>query len=162
VAQDHVVTAWDYLSGHKRPAGRRVVVIGGFLVGCETAEYAAMNGAEVTMVSRSPRRRLGGDMSLVNRRSLIRRLREMNVTFINEHDVVSIREHDVELAELATGTRKTIPADTVILARGAQKMNDLALSCATAVREVHTVGDADSPGDFTNAIRSGFDVGSVV
>jgi pyruvate/2-oxoglutarate dehydrogenase complex dihydrolipoamide dehydrogenase (E3) component len=46
-----VVLAFDVLSG-RRDTGKRVAVIGGELVGCETAEYLAEKGKKVTVLRR--------------------------------------------------------------------------------------------------------------
>ncbi|MCK4723557.1 MAG: FAD-dependent oxidoreductase, partial [Dehalococcoidia bacterium] len=49
----HVVQAGDVLEG-KVEVGNKVVVVGGELVGCETAEFLAEKGKEVTVTRRSP------------------------------------------------------------------------------------------------------------
>ena len=45
----HVQDAWKVLSNEQFPAGR-IVVIGGGLVGAETAEYLALRGNDVSIV----------------------------------------------------------------------------------------------------------------
>jgi len=41
IDNDKVVTAWDILAGHEAGLARKVVIIGGGLVGCETADFLA-------------------------------------------------------------------------------------------------------------------------
>ena len=52
VNRGNVVQAWDVLRGKK--IGNRVVVIGGGMVGCDTADFLAKKGKTVTVVTRFP------------------------------------------------------------------------------------------------------------
>ena len=92
------VTAWDVLEGIVKP-GRRVAIIGGGVVGCETAEFLAEKGHQVTIFEAESE--AARDQSASMRAELLARL-EANpavelitgaaVTGVGEHSVTARRE----------------------------------------------------------------------
>ncbi|NIR67427.1 MAG: FAD-dependent oxidoreductase, partial [candidate division Zixibacteria bacterium] len=76
VTKSNVVTAQDVLFG-KVTVGQNVVVIGGGMVGCETAYYLAERGSKVTIIE--IQKRMATDMGLMVRRRLMDGLRANQV-----------------------------------------------------------------------------------
>ncbi len=75
-----VLSAIDLLTGEEESHGETILVMGGGLVGCETAVHLAHQGKKVSISTRRPREKLGGD--IVDRSN-----REMLVAMIAEADI---------------------------------------------------------------------------
>ena len=150
--RDNVVTAQDVLTGAL--VGPRVVVIGGGLVGCETADYLAQLGKDVTIVEML--RHTAQDISPGARYFLRRRLRERNVKMLTSTPVKAIT--DVGVVVSSDGEERTLePVDTVVLATGARSVNDLE-AVKELVPEVYVIGDAASPGKMLQAVQQAAEV----
>ena len=150
--RDNVVTAQDVLSGAQ--VGATVVVIGGGLVGCETADYLAQQGKDVTIVEML--RHTARDISPAARYFLRRRLRERNVKMLTSTPVKAIT--DVGVVVSSDGEERTLePVDTVVLATGARSVNDLE-AVKELVPEVYVIGDAASPGKMLQAVQQAAEV----
>ena len=148
----NVVTAHDVLSG--APVGVSVVVVGGGLVGCETADYLAQQGKAVTIVEML--RRTAQDVSPSARYFLRRRLRERNVTILTSTPVKAITDAGVVVS--SEGEERTLESvDTVVLATGAKSVNVLA-GVKHLAPEVYVVGDAASPGKILQAVQQAAEV----
>jgi pyruvate/2-oxoglutarate dehydrogenase complex dihydrolipoamide dehydrogenase (E3) component len=65
-----VMTAWDVLAG--KEAGKEVLILGGGMVGMETAEFLSANGCRVTVVEMLPKP--AADMEGTTRALLLERL----------------------------------------------------------------------------------------
>jgi len=150
--RDNVVTAQDVLSGAQ--VGATVVVIGGGLVGCETADYLAQQGKDVTIVEML--RHTARDVSPAARYFLRRRLRERNVKMLTSTPVKAITAQGVVIS--SDGEERTLePVDTVVLATGARSVNDLE-AVKELVPEVYVIGDAASPGKMLQAVQQAAEV----
>jgi NADPH-dependent 2,4-dienoyl-CoA reductase/sulfur reductase-like enzyme len=151
----HVVQAGDVLEGRAK-VGDRVVIIGGEVVGCETAEFLAEKGKKVTVTRRSPEMALGVGRSL--RAFFLSRLVEKGVTLLPEINYNEITS-DGLVVTTKEGEKKTIKADTVVLAAGAVPDKELYQALRGKVSEVHCIGDCVAPRKILDAITEGFRVG---
>lgn len=172
-AGPNVLTAWDvHRMGARSVPGNRVVVAGGGLVGCETALDLARAGKEVTIVEMLDE--LAADLNLVNRFALLSLLREAGAGALTGHRVTGVTQSGVKAEAAAErggagatsegGGRKAsketlIPADTVVLALGAEPERELARSLRGRHARVVTVGDCVRPRRVGDAIREGFVAG---
>jgi 2,4-dienoyl-CoA reductase-like NADH-dependent reductase (Old Yellow Enzyme family)/thioredoxin reductase len=150
-----VVQALAVLRGQAE-VGDRVVIVGGELVGCETAEYLADQGKKVTVVRRGP------DMAIKVRQAtrvlLLERLSQKGVTLIP--GVSSYDEIDREgLAITKDGQRQMIAADTVIMAAGAKPDTGLVEALKKEFPRVMAVGDSVEPRDIRAAMNEGYQAG---
>lgn len=172
-----VLHAWEVLAG-KPVKGPEILVIGGGAVGCETALYLAEKGAldadtarfmlihEVEPVEEIRRLLLSGsykvtiveqqkglarDMNNASRWLLIKNLNLFGVGILDQTLVEQVKEDGVILRQQET--RRTIKADTVVVATGAAAVNELYQSLAGEIR-VYLLGDAQQPGKVHDAIHS--------
>jgi len=123
-----VVVVEDVLMGRK-PVGDKVVIIGGGLVGCETALWLAQQGKNVTVVEILGEI-LGGPhgMPFMNYQMLTELLRYHKVDIHTNTKVKEVRPNE---AVLEKGTEVfTVPADTVIGATGYKEIMRFTMSCA--------------------------------
>jgi 2,4-dienoyl-CoA reductase-like NADH-dependent reductase (Old Yellow Enzyme family)/thioredoxin reductase len=132
------------------PLGQQVAIIGGELVGLELAEFLTERGRAVHVIEEAPR--LGKGLTLVRRMRLLAELADHGVGLHGGAAGVAIGTDHVAFTQ-ADGTRRQVPADTVIVARGAT--GDLALAEALehAGLVVHAIGDACGVGYIEGAIR---------
>jgi NADPH-dependent 2,4-dienoyl-CoA reductase/sulfur reductase-like enzyme len=158
VNSSKVITAWDVLAGLKTP-NEKTVVVGGGEVGCETAEYIASSGAEVTITEMLDY--MGGDIELLTRRLLLERLHNLGVEFITDAKVVDIVEDGIYFTGQRRG-RQYVEASTVVLATGSKPNNNLVNAITHMGIEVHVIGDCVEPRGILEAIREGSEVGRVV
>lgn len=96
-----MVPAADVLTGAV-PAGSDIVVVGGGLVGAETADYAAQQGASVTILEMGPT--VAGDGEPVPNQFLLRNLRQRRVRVYTEAVCTEIEELGVRFTQGGRGT----------------------------------------------------------
>ena len=134
--------------------GQNVVVIGGGMVGCETALDFAGQGKNVTIVEMAPR--VSGDANFRYVRTIAMEIKKRGVKTEVSARCTAIGDHGVE-AQREDGSIVTIPADTVILAVGMRARTALAESFRECAPQVMDIGNCVKPGQVKEAIRSGFD-----
>jgi pyruvate/2-oxoglutarate dehydrogenase complex dihydrolipoamide dehydrogenase (E3) component len=143
--------ATDVLGG--REVGKRVLVIGGGLTGCETAEYLSDRGHEVTIIEMRPS--IGKEFSASSRWVILQRLRDKHVRLEANTAVVQV------LLDAVRATRQgdfiTFEADSVVMATGMKSRNELAQRLAPIVPLVLSVGDCVTPGNLASAIRDAYE-----
>jgi 2,4-dienoyl-CoA reductase (NADPH2) len=142
------------------PVGKRVVIIGGSLHGCELGEFLAKRGRKVTIVEKSAT--LGQGMVDVIKDYLYDWFWKKGVTLLSGvKEYVAITDEGLTIIN-KDGERQTIPADTIIPAL--PLMPDLALfdSLKGKVPEVHAVGDCREPLLIADAISKGMETARAI
>jgi 2,4-dienoyl-CoA reductase-like NADH-dependent reductase (Old Yellow Enzyme family)/thioredoxin reductase len=137
------------------PLGKEIVIIGGELVGVELAEFLAERGRKVTVIDEAPR--LGAGIHIVRRWRALADARELGVVLLAGKRDIAIGDSGVAYAD-EDGSTHLLPADHIIVAKGAH--GDLALANAleAAGFSVHTVGDCNGVGYIEGAIAAAADV----
>ena len=136
-------------------AGPCVLVIGGGLVGCETADYLAGKGMAVTIVEML--KHTARDIGPAARFFLRQRLKVKQVLILTQSTVLSI---DDDFATVSTpgGEQRLGPFDIIVMATGAAPVNALEDLVKGSVPEVHVIGDARKPGKILAAVEQGADI----
>lgn len=137
-----VCTAEDILRGAVDFSGH-AVVIGGGIVGAETAEHLAVHGCTVTIIKRGAD--IAGDMVGAPRHFLMESLRKYNAELLENTKTLEITKNAV-LTE-KNGLARLIPADLVVIASGSRPESALFddikdLADTTAVGDAREVGKA--------------------
>ncbi len=153
VDRKNVFTASEVLKGAK--VGDRVVVVGGGLVGCETADYLAQQGKQVTIVEML--RHTARDIGPAARYFLRRRMAEKGIKILTSTTVEEITDEGVKI-RTEHGGQILSPVDTVVLATGAEPVNELAEVVKGLVPEVYVVGDAARPGKILAAVEQAAEI----
>jgi 2,4-dienoyl-CoA reductase-like NADH-dependent reductase (Old Yellow Enzyme family)/thioredoxin reductase len=149
-----VVLSTDVLAG-KAKVGQRAVIIGGELVGCETADYLADRCRQVTVMRRG--KTFAANINPIARDDLLARLKRKGVALLPGVEYEKIIEEGVVIVR--EGKRQTIPADTVVVAAGAVPEASLVGALRARGLETYPIGDCASPGKIANALREAAWVG---
>ncbi|MCZ6829367.1 MAG: FAD-dependent oxidoreductase [Gammaproteobacteria bacterium] len=140
------------------PVGKRVVIVGGGLVGVELAEFLAERGRQVSVIEEGEK--FGIELAVVRRWRVLYELRELGVVMINKASVTQIERRSLQLR--VEDAVVDIAADTVILAGGAQANRSLAEQLQASGVETHIAGDCGGVGYIEGAIHTGNAAGRAV
>lgn len=134
-------------------AGRRVAVLGGGQVGCETAVWLAMQGHTVTVAELTDE--AAADANPRHRPLLMKQLAESGVTVR-----CGLRAMAVEASGLRCisrdGAEVLLPADTVVIAAGLQSRSKTVDALRGTAPEVILIGDCVRPGSIRAAVFRAF------
>lgn len=151
-----VYTATDALLG-KTPIGERVTVVGGGLVGCETALWLAQEGKRVTIVEALDR------LMAVNK-PLCHANSEMLERLLPFHGVETLVSSSVQkyengklLVKTPQGERQ-LDCDTVILSVGFREDRGVFDAWENSAREIYLLGDAKKVANIMYAVWDAFEV----
>jgi len=131
------------------PIGKRVVVIGGGLVGVELAEFLVERGRSVSVVEPGPD--LASEMSPPRRWRILHELREHGVELRKNVRVERIEDDGLIVVD-ADETRTRMPADHIIVATGVRANLELEEAVRALGCEVHALGDCRGVGYIQGAI----------
>ena len=153
--QDKILFSLDVLRGRAQP-GKRVVVIGGGLVGCELACSVAEHADEVTILEFMPALLMSGEDARNNSLALRALLESRGIKSVCGAAAKAVDESGITYQDRKTGAEGRIPCDTVILAVGSTPNNAMAEQLAQAGIDVSVIGDAlAAPRKIGNAVREG-------
>jgi 2,4-dienoyl-CoA reductase-like NADH-dependent reductase (Old Yellow Enzyme family)/thioredoxin reductase len=147
-----VYNSHDVLAHRAVPEGR-VCIIGGGMVGLETAEFAAALGCKVTVVEMQGE--LAADMGYLRKLCTLSAMAEEGIETIVNARCKAINETGV-VAE-RDGEELTIPCDTVVTAVGARSKpcDELKAACERLGIKYYVIGDAVQARRALNATAEG-------
>ena len=151
-ADAKVVSSWDVLYGKAEVAGK-VAVIGGGLVGSETADYLAEKGCEVTIIEMADKIANGESSTVMP--TLMANFAKYGVKQLVNTKVSAIEAGKVIAVNTTDNSEVTVECDTVVMAVGSVK-NVLDVEGVTV--PVSYAGDCsgERTADIASAIRSGY------
>lgn len=150
----NVADAWKVLAGEQQVYGT-VAVIGGGMVGCETAEYLAARGCKVSVIEMMDKIAAGESTTILP--TLLENYKTYGVEQYPSHKVKEFRM-DAVVCENKDGAEVTIPCDYIVLAMGARSNEFDAAALEASNIPVYSIGDAaGKAADISNAIRTGYD-----
>lgn len=157
VENSNVVSAWDVLEG-KEVTGK-CVILGGGLVGAETAEYLANKGHEVTIVEMMER--IAAQESQTVLPLMMKDFAEHNVQQLTNTKVASISNNTVKAVNTKDNTEIEIKADTIVAALGSRKN---VMDVTGITKPVHYVGDCsgERTADIASAIRTAYHTANAI
>ena len=150
----NVADAWKVLASEQQVYGT-VAVIGGGMVGCETAEYLAARGCKVSVIEMMDKIAAGESTTILP--TLLENYKTYGVEQYPSHKVKEFRM-DAVVCENKDGAEVAIPCDYIVLAMGARSNAFDAAALEAANIPVYAIGDAaGKAADISNAIRTGYD-----
>lgn len=170
----------ELLSG-KREVRGKVVVLGGGMLGVETALFAARQdamsdpvasflmeegalsvqealglthtGREVTLITR--RNKLGADIGMSTRGVRLKALQRAAIKTILEAQWKEAVEGGIRIER--KGQEELVEADSLVLAIGAEPNRGLYSQLEGMVQELYLIGDANTPRNMLAAIHEAFE-----
>jgi len=135
------------------PVGKKVLVIGGAIQGCELAEFLTKRGRKVTVVE--TKQTMGDGMVDALMAYLFIWFKKKGVTLIGGvKEYVEITERGLTVIT-KDGTRQTIEADSIVTALPLTPNDELLRGLKERVPEVYAIGDCGKPLLIADAIGTG-------
>ncbi|MCI8652952.1 MAG: FAD-dependent oxidoreductase [Angelakisella sp.] len=135
-----------------KPVGKKVVVIGGGLVGTETALDLAENGHSVTLVEMLPK--IMKDVAVTDFLAYSERIAKTDMRILTETRLEEVLDNGARVS--SKKGEEILEADTVILALGLKAEQGLYNELQAAGKEVCLVGDAMKAGKIFDAIHTAY------
>lgn len=155
----NVCDAWSVLEGTQNAFGK-VVVIGGGLVGCETAEYLAHRGCEVSIVEMLDTIASGESTTVLP--TLLADFEAHKVQQYTGVTLKSITPNGV-YCEKKDGETLELPCDYVVMAVGAKPVPFEIVALEKAGVKVVKIGDCEErAADICYAIRTAYDAANAL
>ncbi len=136
------------------PVGDTVVVIGGGLVGVETALHLAMQGKQVSIVEMLPS--IANDANFRYARTYRWKIEEYKINVLTSTKCSAITAEGVVALD-KEGKEVLIPADTVVISAGMRPRSAQAEALRDCAPIFIPIGNCVRPGVVKDAIRAGFD-----
>jgi 2,4-dienoyl-CoA reductase-like NADH-dependent reductase (Old Yellow Enzyme family)/thioredoxin reductase len=157
VERECVVTAHDVLAGKAGVIGKKVAIIGGGMVGAETAELLAENGKNITLIEMLEE--VATEVGIVRKPYLDQSLSKHKVEILVSCKVDEICDAGIVITG-KDGSKKNIGTfDTVVLAAGVKPRDELKKEIEGKGPIVYLIGDALKPANALAAIAEGARVG---
>jgi NADPH-dependent 2,4-dienoyl-CoA reductase/sulfur reductase-like enzyme len=137
----------------------RFVVVGGGLVGSETALSLAMQGHNVTIVEMLGD--IAKDLAMISRITLLEKIAEAGIEVLTNTKCKEITGDEL-VCEDGDGAEVRLSFDLVVAATGTRKESALAEEIRQTFMNAHVIGDCDSIGKIGEAIHRGYIVGTSI
>ena len=150
-----VLHAWDVLrDASLLAAARKVTIIGGGMVGAETADLLTVQGKQCVMVEMLDS--IAAGMARNNRFELIERLAERGTQMHTRVKVGAAAGTTLTLQAADGATRDIEVGDALIFATGPAPVRDVVPLLEAAGVAYELAGDCYRPGDFLSCLRDGW------
>jgi len=157
IGQPHVFQAEDILTS-RIPVGAHAIVIGGGVVGMETAEYLSELGWKVSVLEATGVLCRGEED--MTKKLLLIRVNDLGVRVFLNCRVACITRQGVLVDR--NGLNEQMDADAVVIAAGYIPERGLLAEIDVSQIAVHAVGDCKEARGILEAVEEGFLVGSVL
>jgi 2-enoate reductase len=161
VEKDKVSTAIDVFLGKKK-VREKVLVVGGGLIGCETALWLAQQGKKVTIVE------ILNDLMIadipvqhMNRLMLLDLLKFHRVEVFTNTSLLEVTENGVLLLG-EDSQKKNFSADTIVLAIGLKPDRELYQTLKGQTPNLYTIGDSRKTQNILNSIWDAYEVARMI
>ena len=138
--------------------GKKVVIIGGGLAGCEEGLDLAWKGHDVSIIEM--RDGLAKDAPYIHWRHLLEKLEDAVTSYCNAK-VLSIEDSGVKMVD-ETGKEMLLEANTVLIAAGMKGTLPNFVNWHELAEEVIFVGDCRKPSKIQEAMRTGYCAGVTI
>lgn len=162
VDMNKVVTDIDLFLGKKK-AGGKVVVIGGGLIGCETALWLAQQGKKVTIIEQLSKLMMARRIPVphMNKIMILDLLQFHKVETLMNCRPTEVTNQGITLIGGDFKT-KTVEADTVVISVGLRPERQIYDELIGKVAHLYLIGDAREIGSVMGSVWDAFEVARVI
>ncbi len=161
VEREKAFPASDLFRGKKKARGN-VLVLGGGLIGCETALWLSQQGMKVTIIEILADLMIGGiPVQHMNRLMLLDLLKFHRVEVFKNTSLLEITEKGVDLLD-GGSPKRSFPADTVVLAVGLRPDRELCQALKGQTSDLYTIGDSREARNIKNSIWDAYEVARMI
>jgi 2,4-dienoyl-CoA reductase-like NADH-dependent reductase (Old Yellow Enzyme family)/thioredoxin reductase len=144
--------AWDVLADLDAvPAGARITIVGGGMVGAETADALRVRGARVTVLEIQAA--MANGMARNNKFELIERLAADGVQLLTRCRILKAEGDELEIQVEGEPARRVPAGDMLVFATGPRPNLDVLPLVEETGIPYARIGDCNAPGDFLAALR---------
>lgn len=152
-SSDRVLTALQVLSGME-PPGKNILVMGGGIMGTETAVYLSRQGKKVTISTRREPDALAAELfDHNNRLMLLQMVQDSSITVLGS--TVPVRLEKDGVVVVRQRVEDMITADSLVFAGPLQSDNSLSKALGDT-KNIFSIGDCVQPGRIMDAVWGGF------
>ncbi len=142
------------------PVGKRVVIIGGSIHGCEIAEFLVKRNRIVTIVESTDQ--LGTSIPEIPfRRALLQWFAQKGVTVLTQVKYKEITDRGLVVIK-PDGSEQTNEADAILVATPPKPNIRLFQTLEGKVPEIYLIGDGKQPRLIKDAMSEGFQIGRAI
>ncbi len=153
-----ILQAWDFLGAPDAvERGSRVTIVGGGMVGLETADLLATRNCAITIVEMLPM--VAPGMARNNKMDLLERLQSARVRILLGARIQQAAGDALEVATADSGTECIAIGDYLVIAIGPAPGREVVAAVEEAGAQYVLVGDCAEPGDFLSCVRDAWMVG---
>ena len=135
------------------PFGKKVLIMGGGMHGCQVAEFLVKRGRKVIIVDTA--KEIGyGLLETLVKPHLLNWLAEKGVVRMTEVKYEEITDKGLTITT-KEGKRQTIEADTIVTAMALQPSTELLKKLEGSVPEIYAIGDCREPNMIIDGIAEG-------
>ena len=135
--------------------GKQVVVIGGRLHGCQTAEFLVKRGRKVTIVDTCPQEQIGeGLLETFMKPWLLPWLENRGVKILSEVKYEQVNKNGLVITT-KDGKKQTLKADKIVTAMPMLADNEFVDSFKGLAKEIYALGDTREPALIFDAVADG-------
>lgn len=158
IKKDKVSSAVEILNGKKK-TGENVLMVGGGLVGCETALYLSKQGKTVTIVeAKNNILDAGKPIPHMNKIMLLDLLKMQNIKIITNNSLLEVTDEGAVLISNKF-KKQNVAADTIVISVGFKSDKELYNKLHGKITDLYLIGDAYQTANIMDAIWSANEIG---
>jgi NADPH-dependent 2,4-dienoyl-CoA reductase/sulfur reductase-like enzyme len=150
-----VHTAFDVLLGKRKLAGKKVVIVGGSMIGCETAEYLAESQEKEIFIIEMLSEIAQDIEAFYTRPALLERIASLGITTILSTKPTRITDGIITCID-SRGKQFDVQCDEIVIAVGMEARNELVKELEISKQNLICIGDCVEPRKLRDAILEGF------
>ena len=139
------------------PVGKKVVVVGGAIQGCQLTEFLTKRGRRVTIVEEGEE--LGQWLVPERKTRLFYWFDKKAIERLTGVKLLKFSKEGVTI-ETKDGKTRLLEANTIVPVLPFSPNKELAERASGKVAEIYTIGDCDSPAVIPDATKAGWNLGN--
>jgi len=157
IQRPNVIFASDLLIEQKNIGGK-IIIVGGGMIGLETALWLAKKEKEITVIEALAE--VGLDGALSNKEMLLDLLTHNEINIRKNAELIEIFNEYIEVKDRRYNSKHILEYDNLVLSTGLKQNNGLykVIVQNFPQTDIYSIGDCKKPGKILNAIWDAFQV----